>query len=261
MISCLRDGTLTGTISSANQPLSIACHGAGVAEAGQPVLVFAADIVEFGDVLGGDAHVVAVENLVEGVEDHQVMDLADPGDLHAVTPAAFQQGHRRLAHVLLAAGHHHLGLAGHDRLGGEGDRLEAGTADLVDAEGRGLLAETGPDHGLPAGILALARLQDIAHDDLIDGDLAQLGIPDPVFALQGDLSLVGQFFRHGLLKIAASDRPQADLLQGFPQDQGPQINHRHILQSAAECSHGCPASADNDHFIHFILAPCKGYGQ
>ena len=131
-----------------------------------------------------------------------------------------------------------------------------------------LMVKAGVSLQIPALIIAWRPgfwpwpdLQDIAHDDLIDGDLAQLGIPDPVFALQGDLSLVGQFFRHGLVKIAAPDRPQADLLQGLPQDQGPQINHRHILQSAAECSHGCPASADNDHFIHFLLAPCKGYGQ
>ncbi len=41
------------------------------------VLVLAADSIQFGNIFGGYAHMVAIEDLIECIEDHQVGDLTN----------------------------------------------------------------------------------------------------------------------------------------------------------------------------------------
>jgi hypothetical protein len=75
---------------------------------------------------------------------------------------------RRLAHALLAADHHDVGVAVADRLPAEGDGAQARAAELVDAE-RGLLdGNARVDRGLPGRVLALTGGQDLAHDHFVD---------------------------------------------------------------------------------------------
>src|SRR5205807_7544984 len=90
----------------------------------------------------------------------------------------------RHAHRLLAARHHDVAVAIEDRLVAERDGAQARAAQLVDAPGRGLDRDAGPDRGLAGRILALPGAQDLAQDDL--GDLAALD-PGPLQrGLDGD---------------------------------------------------------------------------
>ena len=73
-----------------------------------------------------------------------------------------------LAHRLHAAGDADLEVAGADRLVGEPDRAHARGADLVDRLRGDLLRDPGLDLGLARGDLALAGLQHLAEDDLLD---------------------------------------------------------------------------------------------
>ena len=124
--------------------------GTLVAHQGQFVLLLPGDAVPGGDVLGGDPHVIAVEDLVEAVEDHQVGDLP-VGHAHPVPPAGIGQGEGGVRHVLHAARDDDLRIACLDGLGGQGDRLHARGADLVDGEGVGLLGEPRIDACLRPG--------------------------------------------------------------------------------------------------------------
>ena len=101
---------------------------------GELVLLLAGDLPLLGHVLGGRAHVVAVEGIPQPVADHGV-DHLRVAHLDAV---AQMHGVRRLAHAFLAAGDDDLGIADADRLEAERHRAQAGTAKLIDAVG-GLL--------------------------------------------------------------------------------------------------------------------------
>jgi len=140
-----------------------------VAHQRQLVLFPAGDPVSGGDVFGREAHVVAVEDLVEAVEDDQVRDLSE-GHAHPVSPAGVGKGEGDIRHVLHAAGHDGLGVSRPDRLGGERDRLHARGADLVHGDGVGLLGQARKDAGLTARILPQARLDHVAHDALVEID-------------------------------------------------------------------------------------------
>ena len=59
-------------------------------------------------------------------------------------------------------------VAGADRLVGEAERAHARGADLVDRLRGDLLGDAALDLGLARGDLALAGLQDLAEDDLLD---------------------------------------------------------------------------------------------
>ena len=67
------------------------------------------------------------------------------------------------------AGHRDLDVAGRDALRREHDRLEAGAAHLVDRQRGDVLAEAALERRLPGRVLAVARLDDVAHDALVDG--------------------------------------------------------------------------------------------
>ena len=128
------------------------------------VLHLAGDLPLLGDVLSGGAHVIAVEGIPQAVLDHGV-DHLEVAHLHAV---AKMRAVRRLAHRFLAAGDDDVAVAVGDRLIAERDRAQAGAAQHVDLPGRRLHRNAGADRGLPAGILAFARRQDLAHDHFGD---------------------------------------------------------------------------------------------
>src|SRR5690348_7424762 len=73
---------------------------------------------------------------------------------------------RRLAHAFLAASDDDLLVAELQRLVAERHGAQARAAELVDAIGRDLIGDAGPDRGLPRRVLALRRRQDLAEHDL-----------------------------------------------------------------------------------------------
>ena len=100
---------------------------------------------------------------------------------HPEAEARVRQQVGRLAHRLHAAGDGDLAVAGADPLVGEAERAHARGADLVDRFRGDLLRDAALDLGLARGNLALAGLQDLAEDDLLDLLGADAG------ALQGGL--------------------------------------------------------------------------
>src|SRR3984893_17871444 len=81
------------------------------------ILLGAGDLVFLRHVLGGVAHVVAVEGVPQTVLQHGVGHL----ELAHLGAVAHVRGVRRLAHALLTADHHDRGVAVPDRLPTEGD--------------------------------------------------------------------------------------------------------------------------------------------
>src|SRR5580700_3131354 len=98
------------------------------------VLLGAGDLPLLGDVLGGVAHVVAVEGVPQAVPDHRI-DHLEIAHLHARAQIGAV---RRDAHGLLAAGNHDVGIAVDDSLIAERHRAQPRAAQLVDAPGRRL---------------------------------------------------------------------------------------------------------------------------
>ena len=74
----------------------------------------------------------------------------------------------RLAHALLAAGDHDVGVAAGDRLHRQMHRLEPAAADLVDGHGRDPVGQPGVEGGLAGRVLADASGQHLTQDDLVD---------------------------------------------------------------------------------------------
>ena len=126
------------------------------------VLLLAGDLPLLGDVLGGDAHVIAVKGVPQAVLDHGV-DKVEVAHLLAVA----QMGAvRRLAHAFLAADDKDIAVAVLDRLGAQRHRAQAGAANLVHRPGRHFLRQAGAHGGLAGGVLAFAGGQDLAQDHL-----------------------------------------------------------------------------------------------
>src|SRR5206468_9214261 len=153
------------------------------------VLLRAGDLVLARDVLGGVAHVVAVEGIPQAILDHGV-DQFDAAHLDAATQILRVRGH---AHGFLAAGDHDFRIAVEQRLIAERYRAQAAAAKLVDAPGRAFHRNTGSDRGLAGRVLALGRGQDLAHDDF--GDAARLNAGPLQRGLDGDGAEV--MGRHG----------------------------------------------------------------
>ena len=102
--------------------------GLGLRAGGELVLLLAGDLPALRDVLGGVAHVVAVENVPEAVLDHRI------DHLRVAHPDAVAQmdAVRREAHALLAAGDDDLGVPIADRLKAERDGAQSRAAHLID---------------------------------------------------------------------------------------------------------------------------------
>ena len=102
-----------GTISSLNLPAFCAASALFCECDRELVLLLAGDLPLLGDVLGGRAHVVAVEGVPEAVLDHRVDELEAA---HLVTAAQILRM-RRQGHQLLAAGDDDVRIAVHDAPG------------------------------------------------------------------------------------------------------------------------------------------------
>ncbi len=140
-MSPLRLLMVTGTISSLNLPAFCAASALFCDCDRELVLLGAGDLPLLGDVLGGVAHVIAVEGVPQAVLDHGV-DQLEAAHLGAAAQILRVRGH---AHGLLAAGDHDLGVAVEQRLIAERDGAQAGAAELVDAPGRAFHRNAGGD--------------------------------------------------------------------------------------------------------------------
>ncbi len=129
------------------------------------VHVGAGDLELVGDLGGLVDHLLAGEGVGEPVVGHRVERLHVA---HPEAEARVRQQVGRLAHRLHAAGDGDVEVAGADRLVGEAERAHARGADLVDRLRGDLLRDAALDLGLARGDLALAGLQDLAEDDLLD---------------------------------------------------------------------------------------------
>ncbi len=136
--------------------------GLGLRPGGKIVLLLPGDLPALRDILGGVAHVVAVERIPQPVADHRVDELR-VAHLDAVAQV---DAVRRLAHALLTAGDDDLGIAVADRLIPERNGAQPRTAELVDAVSGHLERNAGTDRGLPSRVLPFAGGEDLAHDDL-----------------------------------------------------------------------------------------------
>src|SRR6516162_4260531 len=136
--------------------------GLGLRRGGEGVLLVARDLPALGDVLGGVAHVIAVEGIPQPVAYHRVDEL---GIAH-LDAVAQVDAVRRLAHALLSAGDDDLRIAVADRLIAEGHGAQARAAELVDPIGCHLVGDAGGDCGLAGRVLALTGSEDLAHDYL-----------------------------------------------------------------------------------------------
>ena len=133
------------------------------------VLLGAADLPFGGDVLGGDAHVVIIEDVGEAVDDHRIGEF----DLAHLRAVAQMRGVSRERHALLAAGDDDPGVARLDLLGGERHGAQTRSANLVNAESGRALGNASLDGGLAGGVLPVAGGQHLTEDhfaDLVGGD-------------------------------------------------------------------------------------------
>ena len=117
-----------------------------------------------GDVLGGGAHVVAVEGvhqavLEHGVDELQVAHLGAGAQMAACGASDIDSWPPATMIVGVAVG---------DLLHAERDGAQARAAELVEAPGGLLLRHAGGHRGLAGRVLALAGGEDLAEDDLVD---------------------------------------------------------------------------------------------
>src|SRR5260221_291755 len=111
---------------------------------GELVLLLTSDLPALRHILGGAAHVVAVEGVPQPILDHRI------DHLRVAHPNAIAQvdAMRRQAHALLAAGDDDLAVAVADCLETERDAPQPRAAYLVHRVGGGLDGNAGPDRGL-----------------------------------------------------------------------------------------------------------------
>ena len=124
------------------------------------ILLFTGELPLQGDILGGLAHVVAVEGVGETVLDHGVGHL-ERAHLGAIAEIGNVWC---LAHALLAAGNDDAAVTVLDRLAGHRHRLEPRAAEDIDAIGGNLHRHAGIDRRLAGRILPLPGGEDLAHD-------------------------------------------------------------------------------------------------
>ncbi len=111
------------------------------------VLLLAGELEGLGHVLGGGAHVVAVEGVPEPVLDHGIDEL-EIAHLLAAAQVLRVGGER---HRFLAARHDDGGVAVGDLLHADRDGAKTGAADLVEAPGGRLLRDAGRNSTLDCG--------------------------------------------------------------------------------------------------------------
>ena len=107
----------------------------------------------------------AGKGVLQPVAQHGIVNLRRP---QAIAPAPALEQIRGAVHVLEAPGDGAVDLAADDLLRRADDSLSAGAADPVDRHGGNGNRQAAAESRLPRRILAVARLDDIAHDDAAD---------------------------------------------------------------------------------------------
>ncbi len=130
------------------------------------VLVLATDPILDGDTLGVGAHVAVLDRAPQAVGYGRVDELAVA---EPIAEAGIRQEVRRAVHRLHPAGDRDLGIAGANLGGREHDRLHPRAADPVDRRGARRIGEAGAECRLPGWGLSGSGLEDLAHEDLVDG--------------------------------------------------------------------------------------------
>ncbi len=152
---------------------------------GELVLFVAAQFPLVSNVLGGLAHVVAVEGIQQAVTQHVVFQ----GDRAHLVPVTQDLQVGSLRHGFLTTDDHDLGVALSHLLIAQSHGAQARAAQLVQRPGSGFLADARIDRSLTSGALTCTSLQHLPQDNLVhlfarntgtlqrapDGDLAQLG--------------------------------------------------------------------------------------
>ena len=140
-------------------------RGLLVARCGERVLTLPGDADLLVVPLGGEPHGDVVERVGQAVVHHRVDERGvaepEPG------PRAGQQV-RRLRHRLHPSGNDDLGVAGTDHLIRQVDGVQTREAHLVDRVGGDGHGDAGLDGGLAGRDLALAGLEDLAHQHVVD---------------------------------------------------------------------------------------------
>jgi len=155
---------------------------------------------------------VTVEYFIKTVIDHQIGNLRIR-HAHAVTPARFRHGKRRVAHIFHPSGDNDFRLPRHNRLRRQRNGFKPRGAYFIHRVGVGLLRQSGINTSLARDVLPLPRLQDIAHDDFIY-----------VYRLKRRLIIVIFFVYLGHFKFAQSVRPAAfnKIVYRRPQPRAPE---------------------------------------
>src|SRR4029079_1385770 len=115
------------------------------------VLSLSGDLPLACDVLGGVAHVVAVERLPQAVFDHRVDELDRP---HFLSVAKMGNV-RGKAHAFLPPSNHDVGIARSNLLRSKRDGPETRAAQLIHAKGSLVHGNAGGNSGLPRRVLSL----------------------------------------------------------------------------------------------------------
>src|SRR5436190_3261613 len=129
------------------------------------VLVLPRDRVVDRDALGMRSHVAVLERAPQPVLNRRVDERAVP---QAIAEARPRQQVGGEIHALHPARHDHLGVARPDLRGAEHDRLQPRPADAIDRRRGRRVRESARERGLARRRLAGARLQHLAHQDLVD---------------------------------------------------------------------------------------------
>ena len=115
----------------------------------------------------------------------------------------------------MPAGHHDVGVPGPDHLVGQVDGVQTREADLVDGVGRHREGDPALDRGLAGRDLALAGLEDLAHEHVVH--------------------LVGR---------------EPGPLQGLGDGESAQLHGGEAGEGPGQLADGGPSSRDNDGFSH-----------
>ena len=166
------------------------------------------------EILGRDAHVVAVERVGQEQRD----PILEGGVAEARAEAVRARVVRQPAHVLGAAGDDDLRVAGLDEPRRSVDRLEAAATEAVERERGRLDRYPRLDRGVSRDVGVLRDLPDAAHQDVID--------------------LVG-------LDPRALDR-------GFDRNRA-KFSRRLVLEPSPEAPDGSARSGDNHYLVHVAL--------
>ena len=186
--------------------------GPGMRHRGIGVLLGAGDLAQPDVVVGRRAH----SQFVERAEQRVVRGGVDQRAVAVAVPAPrLRQQVGPVGHGLHAAGDHGVEFAVADQVVGGGDRVEPGQADLVDCQCGRRHRDAALYRCLSRGDLAGARLNDLAHDDV-------LGL------LAGD---AGAFQR-------SSDRQAAE------------FDGAEVLQGPQQLADRCPGATNDDRTWH-----------